>query len=93
VELAHRIWANEILPSEVTRVLTSPAHFEQASALVTKEATRALFPAGPDPQAHLAAIEKYRQAGYDELYVANIGPNWPGFFDFYATEVLPATRR
>jgi G6PDH family F420-dependent oxidoreductase len=92
VRLAHRIWPNESLPGELSRVLTSPAHFEQASTLVPEEATRALIPAGPDPEPHLAAIDRYRRAGYDALYVANIGPNWPGFFDLYAKEVLPATR-
>jgi G6PDH family F420-dependent oxidoreductase len=92
VKLAHRIWPNDSLPGEMSRVLTAPAHFEQASTLVSEEATRALIPAGPDPEPHLAAIEKFRQAGYDELYVANIGPYWPGFFDLYAKEVLPAVR-
>ena len=37
-------------------------------------------------------IRKYVDAGYDEIYVNNIGPNWPGFFDLYAKEVLPAVR-
>jgi hypothetical protein len=34
-------------------------------------------------------IDKYRQAGFDEVYVANIGPHHQGLFDLYAKEVLP----
>ncbi len=88
--IAHRTWRTEALPGELAQVLPNPSHFEQASTLVTPDALRGLFAAGPDPQEHLAAIEKYRQAGYDELYIGNIGPHWDGFFDLYAKEVLPA---
>lgn len=90
--IAHRTWPNEALPGELAQVLPSPTHFEQATTLVPEQAVRDLIPTGPDPAPHLAAIEKYRRAGYDEVYVANIGPHWPDFFDLYAKEVLPAAR-
>ena len=34
-------------------------------------------------------IDKYAQAGFDEVYVANTGPHWQGLFDLYAEHVLP----
>src|SRR3954453_15993309 len=34
---AHRIWPNDGLPGELAQVLPTPAHFEQASELVTEE--------------------------------------------------------
>jgi G6PDH family F420-dependent oxidoreductase len=37
-------------------------------------------------------IRKYVDAGYDEIYVNNIGPHWPRFFELYAKEILPALR-
>ena len=40
VEIAHRLWANAGLPGELSQVLPSPKHFEQASELVTEEMTR-----------------------------------------------------
>jgi G6PDH family F420-dependent oxidoreductase len=92
VRIAHRTWPNESLPGDLARVLPSTTLIEQASTLVPEEATRERFPAGPDPRPHLAQIEKYRQAGYDELYIASIGPYWPAFFDLYAKEILPAAR-
>lgn len=93
VAIAHATWPNDSLPGELSQVLPSPAHFEQATTLVPEQATRELIPTGPDPAPYLAAIEKYRQAGYDELYIANIGPHWSGFFDLFAKEFLPAARR
>jgi G6PDH family F420-dependent oxidoreductase len=87
---AHRLWANAGLPGELAQVLPSPRHFEQASQLVTEESTRESVVAGPDPQAHLDQVESYRLAGYDELYVANMGPHYRDMIGFYGKEVLPA---
>jgi G6PDH family F420-dependent oxidoreductase len=87
---AHRLWANAGLPGELAQVLPSPRHFEQASQLVTEESTRESVVAGPDPQAHLDQVESYRLAGYDELYVANMGPHYRDMIDFYGKEILPA---
>jgi G6PDH family F420-dependent oxidoreductase len=92
VRIAHERWANEGLPGELAQVLPSPKHFEQASTLVPQEATRKAHACGPDPDKHVASIQKFIDAGYDEIYVNNIGPNWPGFFDLYAKEILPRLR-
>lgn len=71
-------------------MLPSPRHFEQASRLVQPEMLRETFALGSDPQRHLNMIEQYAKAGYDEVYVANIGPHHKDFFDLYAEKVLPA---
>ena len=92
VRIAHERWPNEGLPGELAQVLPSPKHFEQASSLVTPEMTAKSHACGPNPEKHLETIRKYVEAGYDEIYVNNIGPHWPGFFDLYAKEILPAVR-
>jgi hypothetical protein len=51
------------------------------------------FALGPNPDRHLAMIEQYDKAGYDEVYVANIGPHYRELCDLYAKEVLPRVRR
>jgi hypothetical protein len=43
---------------------------------------------GPDPEAHLAAIREFEAAGYDHVYVHQVGPDQEGFLDFYAREIL-----
>jgi hypothetical protein len=44
---------------------------------------------GPDPQRHLESIGKFLDAGYDHVYVHQVGPDQEGFFDFCRSEVLP----
>jgi hypothetical protein len=34
-------------------------------------------------------IRQYAEAGFDHVYVHQIGPDQEGFFRFYADEVLP----
>ena len=86
---AHRLWANAGLPGELAQVLPSPKHFEQASQLVTEESTRESVVAGKHLDAHLEQVREYEKAGYDELYVANMGPHHQAMIEFYGREVLP----
>jgi hypothetical protein len=44
---------------------------------------------GPDPEKHIKAIQKFIDAGYDHVYIHQIGRDQDGFFDFYQREVLP----
>jgi G6PDH family F420-dependent oxidoreductase len=88
-EIAHKLWRSSGLPGEMGQVLPTPEHFEQASELVTPEMMRKEIVCGPDPAAHLANARKYAEAGFDELYVAPVGPNDLDMIDFYAKEILP----
>jgi G6PDH family F420-dependent oxidoreductase len=93
VRMVHRLWPNSFLPGELAQVLPTPAHFEQASRLVRPEMVTATVPCGPDPQRHLDSLREYVEAGYDEVYVQQIGPNQFAFFEAWAEHVLPAARR
>jgi G6PDH family F420-dependent oxidoreductase len=86
---AHRLWANQGLPGELAQILPTPAHFEQASELVTEEMTGESIVCGPEVDQHVATIRAYVDAGYDEVYVNQIGPDQEAFFAAYAKDVLP----
>jgi G6PDH family F420-dependent oxidoreductase len=86
---AHRLWASEALPGELAQVLPAPAHFEQACSLVSEEMVAAQVACGPDLERHVEAIERYAAAGFDEVYIQQIGGHHDRFFDLYAQEVLP----
>ncbi|WP_213454934.1 TIGR03557 family F420-dependent LLM class oxidoreductase [Rhizomonospora bruguierae] len=88
--LAYEKWPHAGLPGELSQVLPSPRHFEQASRLVRPEAMKEFFVCGPDPDRQREMIGRYAAAGFDEVYVANTGPNLDGFFSMYAKHVLPA---
>jgi len=89
---AHRLWSNAGLPGELAQVLPSPRHFEQASQLVTREATADSVVAGPKIEAHVQQLRSYVDAGYDEVYVANMGPHYRDMIAAYGREVLPELR-
>jgi G6PDH family F420-dependent oxidoreductase len=86
---AHRLWPNEALPGELAQVLPTPRHFEQACQLVTEEMVAESVPCGPDLDRHVAALQEYADAGVDELFVQQIGPEQDAFFETWAREVLP----
>ncbi|MGN6523725.1 MAG: TIGR03557 family F420-dependent LLM class oxidoreductase [Actinomycetes bacterium] len=92
VDIAHRLWANSGLPGELAQILPSPKQFEQASQLVTKDMTRESTVCGTDIDAHVQQFQQYADAGFDDIYVANMGPNYPQFFELYKSEVLPRLR-
>jgi G6PDH family F420-dependent oxidoreductase len=92
VKTVHRIWPNEAISGELPQVLPTPAHFEQASELVTEEMIAESVPCGPDLDEHIAMIEEFAADGVDELYIQQIGDEHDGFFEAYAREVLPRFR-
>lgn len=88
----HRLWPNDALPGELAQVLPTPEHFEQASQLVTEDMVADEVPCGQDVDQHVAAIKEYADAGFDELYINQIGPEQDAFFAAYRDEVLPRVR-
>ncbi|MBV9417933.1 MAG: TIGR03557 family F420-dependent LLM class oxidoreductase [Solirubrobacterales bacterium] len=85
---AHRLWPNDALPGELAQILPTPRHFEQASQLVTEEMIAEDTPCGPDVERHVDALRAYAEAGFDEVYVQQIGPDQDAFFDAYREHVL-----
>ena len=41
---------------------------------------------------HVRGVRAYTSAGFDEVYIGQIGPGQDGFFDFYSADVLPRVR-
>lgn len=84
VATAHRLWPNDRLPGELAQVLPTPRHFEQASTLVTPDQVASATPCGPDVARHAEAVNAFVTAGFDEIYLQQIGPDQDAFFDFWA---------
>ena len=89
VKTVHRIWPNEVLSGELAQVLPMPAHYEAACEPITEAMIAEAVPCGPDPEKHAAAIKEFADAGYDEVYVSQIGDDQEGFLAFMKDEVLP----
>ncbi|MEV6614378.1 LLM class F420-dependent oxidoreductase [Streptomyces sp. NPDC051051] len=89
VRTVRRLWSNQLLPGEMGQVLPTPSHFEQLEPLITEEMVAGNTVCGDDVDAHVTALKAFADAGFDRIYVNQIGPDQRGFFDFYRTKVLP----
>jgi G6PDH family F420-dependent oxidoreductase len=89
VQTVHRLWPNEALPGELAQILPQPAHFEQATELVSVEMIAESVPCGPDVERIVQTVQEFADAGFDELYVQQIGARQAEFVDMLSREVLP----
>jgi G6PDH family F420-dependent oxidoreductase len=97
IDVAHRLWANSGLPGELSQILPSPKHFEQASELVTKQSIADSIAFGNDVDRHVEAFRPFVDAGIDVINVSQMGGRYEqtsatGFFEFYRDDVLPRLR-
>jgi G6PDH family F420-dependent oxidoreductase len=82
-------WATGAVPGELGQELPLPRHFEQATATVREEDVAKAVVCGPDPEKHRRAIQEFVNAGVENVYVHQVGPDQDGFFQFYRREILP----
>jgi G6PDH family F420-dependent oxidoreductase len=86
---AFEIWPNAALRGPLGQELPLPSHFEAAIAMVTEDDVAKAVVCGPDPERHLEAIDAFAAAGYDHVYVHQVGPDQEGFIRFAERELLP----
>jgi len=89
VRTAHELWPNAAIEGQFKNELPRPLYLEEAARAVRPEDVAEKVTCGPDPQRHLDAIEKCVKAGFDHVYVHQVGPDQTGFMRFYAREILP----
>jgi G6PDH family F420-dependent oxidoreductase len=83
-------WPNAAIKGQLTKELPMPSQFEQAAEMVTEDDVADSVVCGPDAERHRHEIQQYVDAGFDGVYVHQVGPDQSGFFDFYEREILPA---
>lgn len=87
----HRLWPHQAVPGEAAQVLYSPRQFEQMSSIVTEEmAVGAVGATGNRVEDFVEGVRPYVEAGYDEIYLSQIGPDQQGFLAFWERELEPA---
>jgi G6PDH family F420-dependent oxidoreductase len=88
-KLAYDLWKTTGVPGELNQELPTPGHFEQAAQLVDEDQVAGAIPCGPDPERHVGAIRDYFGAGYDQVYIGQIGEDQAGFLQFFSKEIQP----
>ena len=92
-QVAHAWWPTVAIHGDATQELPRPANFEALAKGVTEGQVSEAIPCGPDPQPILEQIRVYADAGYDHVYLHQVGPDQMGFLNFAEKELLPALRR
>jgi len=88
----HRVWPNGGITGQLLQDLPTPTHFEQAATMVSEEAATGTVPCGPDVEPVVRSLRAYLDAGYDRVYLHQIGPDQDGFFRAWHDELQPALR-
>ncbi|HLH29678.1 MAG TPA: TIGR03557 family F420-dependent LLM class oxidoreductase [Terriglobia bacterium] len=92
-ETAMKYWPTGAIPGTVKMELALPSQIESAAKLVREEDIVKDIVCGPDPQAHLKEIKKYTDAGFDHVYIHQVGPQQEECIEFYRKEIFPALGR
>jgi G6PDH family F420-dependent oxidoreductase len=90
IDTAREWWPNAALTGDLGQELPLPRNFRQATELVSREQVAEAVVCGPDPERHRKAIEEFEAAGFDHVYVHQVGPDQDGFMRFYERNLLGA---
>lgn len=88
-ETAYKLWPISGLDGPLMSELALPAYFEQAAKMINKSAVAKTVICGADPERHWNAIQEYARAGYDHVFVHQVGPDQERFFQFYERNIMP----
>ncbi len=88
--IAHERFRFSPLGWAVNSELPTVAGFEAATKFVRPEDLAETIPMGPDVAAHVKAVRKYADAGFDHIALVCPGDDQAGFITFCEKELLPA---
>jgi G6PDH family F420-dependent oxidoreductase len=89
-ETVRRWWPNGGVPGSLLAELPRPRDFEALAAALSDDAIHDAVVSGPDPEPYRMAIDRAVAAGFDTVYLHQVGPDQHGFFEFFRRELLPA---
>jgi G6PDH family F420-dependent oxidoreductase len=92
-ETAHRYFRWAVTGWPVQAELPDTRGFEAATKHVPPEAVARQVSCGPAAEAHLEAIGRFVDAGYDHIVLTQVGPQQAEFIEFFERELAPALRR
>ena len=86
--IAHEWWPNAALAGPLGQELPQPAHFEAAAKMVTEDDVAKSVLCSADPDEHREKIQEFADAGFDHVYVHQVGPDQEAFFRLYEGELV-----
>lgn len=89
MDTAYNYWAFSALPSPLNTELEIPLHFENALEMVSKEDVAQKIVHGPNVEKYVQSIQEYINAGFDHIYLNQIGHAQQKFLDFFQSKIIP----
>jgi coenzyme F420-dependent glucose-6-phosphate dehydrogenase len=83
-------WPNAVAGGNLNWELPLPSLFADATEWAGEDDVAGSVVCGPDPERHAAAVREFVDAGYDHVYLHQVGPDQEGFLRFAQDELLPA---
>jgi coenzyme F420-dependent glucose-6-phosphate dehydrogenase len=93
IDTAMTWWPTAAVRGELMQELPPPRHFEQATEMVTEDQRKEVVVCGSDVSRYLEAIGAYDLAGYDHVFIHQVGPNQEKGLRFLDEEVLPELKQ
>jgi G6PDH family F420-dependent oxidoreductase len=91
--IARKYWATTVLSWETRSWVTTPEMFEDITKNVTEEEVAKNIPCGPDLGPALKQLRAFQDAGFDHVYVHQIGPKQEEFLAVMRDQFLPQVRK
>jgi coenzyme F420-dependent glucose-6-phosphate dehydrogenase len=86
-------WPNTSVPGELGVELAEPQHFEEVTQLITADAVAEKVVCGPGTDPILETIGTFVEAGFDHVFLHQVGPRQEEFLEFAKDSLLPAIDR
>ena len=86
-------WPNTSVPGETGIELAEPQHFEEVAQLISADMVSEKVVCGPETEPILEKIGSFVDAGFDHVFLHQVGPRQEEFLTFAKEELLPAIDR
>ena len=86
-------WPNTSVPGELGVELVEPQQFEQVAQLLTADTVGEKVVCGPGTEPILEMLGAFVDAGFDHMFIHQVGPRQEEFLRFAKDELLPAIDR
>jgi G6PDH family F420-dependent oxidoreductase len=83
-------WPTGAIGGPLNSELATPGIYDQIVKLLDEDTVAASMPCGSTPGVFLKAIQEYADAGITHICLHPIGPDQPGFMEFFQRELAPA---
>jgi G6PDH family F420-dependent oxidoreductase len=88
-ETAYRLWGHEGAGGQISQDLPMWHGFEALAELSDPDQVAKSVPCGPDPARAAESLAKYVEAGFDEVYISQMGPDQESGMRFLVEQVFP----